>query len=108
MDRNFTTVLEVNGGCVELNRFAGQFLALTVLGAVSSLKGGEDVRDLELALKKGGVTITVNGSDLPLTPFPEEIIANTITGLVSSLKGIGKIDSLKIKIRGQETTPNRD
>jgi len=101
MDRNLKTVLEVNGEGVELNRFAGQFLALTVLGADSSLKGGEDIRDLELALKQGSVTITVNGGDLPLTPFPEGIIANTITGLVSSLKGIGRIDSLKIKIRAQ-------
>jgi hypothetical protein len=101
MERDFRTVLEVNGGCVELNRFAGQFLALTVLGAVSSLKGGEDVSDLGLALKQGSVTVTVNGNEIPLTPFPEEIIANTITGLVSSLKGVGKIDSLKIKIRAQ-------
>jgi hypothetical protein len=101
MDKSIAAVLEVNNSCVELNRFAGQFLTKTVLGAVSALKGGEDVRDLELLLEGSNVTVAVNGSELPLTPFPEEIIANTIIGLVSSLKGVSKIDSLKIKVRAQ-------
>jgi len=101
MDKGFAAVLEVNNECVELNRFAGDFLARTVLGAVSSLKGGEDVHELELLLHGDNITITANGSELPLTPFPEEIITNTITGLVSSLKGVNKIDSLKVKVRAQ-------
>jgi hypothetical protein len=101
MDKNFAAVLEVNNSCVELNRFASQFLTKTVLGAVSSLKGGEDIHDLELLLEGGNAKVTVNGSELPLTPFPEEIITNTITGLVSSLKGVSKIESLNIKVRAQ-------
>jgi hypothetical protein len=101
MDKNLEAVLEVNNTCVELNRFAGQFLTRTVVGAVSSLKGGENIHDLELVLERGSVKLIVNGNELPLTPFPEEIIINTITGLVSSLKGVSKIDSLKINVKAQ-------
>jgi hypothetical protein len=101
MDRNLAAVLEVNDARIELNPFAGQFLTQTVLGAVSSLKGGEDIHDLELLLEAGNVKLVVNGNELPLTPFPEEIITNTITGLVSSLKGVSKIDILKISISAQ-------
>jgi len=101
MDKNLGSTLEVNGASVEINHFVDQFLTRIVVGAVSSLKGGEDMHRGELFLEGGNLTINVNGDELPLTPFPEDIITNTITGLVSSLKGIGKIDSLKIKIRAQ-------
>lgn len=101
MDENLVTMLEVNGTSIELNRFAGEFLARTVIGAVSSLKGAEDIRQLQLFLEHGDVNIAVNGAEVPLTPFPEEIIINTITGLVRSLKGVGKIDSLKIDVRAE-------
>jgi len=101
MNKNLGTVLEVNNACVELNRFAGEFLTRTVVGAVSALKGGENIHDLELFVKRGNVKLIVNGVELPLTPFPEEIITNTIIGLVSSLKGVSKIDSLKINIKAK-------
>ncbi len=101
MDKNLGSELAVNDVSVELNPFAEQFLARTVVGAVSSLKGAENIGNLELYLERGDVKIVVNGNELPLTPFPQEIIANTITGLVSSLKGVGKIDSLKITVKAQ-------
>ena len=101
MDKKFVTALKVNDAQIELNRFAGQFLTQTVLGAVSSLKGGEDIHDLELLLEAGNVKLVVNGDELPLTPFPEEIITNTITGLVSSLKGVSQMDIVKINVTAQ-------
>jgi len=101
MDKNLGAELEINNVSVELNPFAEQFLTRTVVGAVSSLKGAENIQDLELYLEQGDVKLVVNGNELPLTPFPKEIIANTITGLVSSLKGVGKIDSLKITVKAQ-------
>jgi hypothetical protein len=101
MDKNLGSELAVNDVSVELNPFAEQFLACTVVGAVSSLKGAGNIRRLELYLERGDVKIVVNGNELPLTPFPQEIIANTITGLVSSLKGVGKIGSLKITVKAQ-------
>jgi hypothetical protein len=99
MDRNLEAQLTVNKIPIKLNPFAEQFLARTVVGAVSSLKGTENVRDTDLCLNKGDVKLIVNGNELPLTPFPREILTNTITGLVSSLKGVGKIDSLKITVK---------
>jgi len=99
MDKNLSTELAVNKVPVKLNPFAEQFLARTVVGAVSSLKGTEDIRDLELHLERGDVKLILNRNDVPLTPFPKEILTNTIIGLVSSLKGVGKIDSLKIDVK---------
>ena len=99
MDNNLRAELEVNKVSIKLNPFAEQFLARTVVGAVSSLKGAENIGDLELYLERGDVKLVVNGNELPVTPFPQEIIANTVTGLVSSLKGVGKIDSLKIAVK---------
>jgi len=99
MRENFRAKLTVNKVSIELNPFAEEFLARTVVGAVSSLKGAENIQDLELHLERGNVRLFVNGNELPLTPFPEQIITNTVTGMVSSLKGVGKIDSLRISVK---------
>jgi hypothetical protein len=99
VDKNLRAELVVNKVSIKLNPFVEQFLARTVVGAVSSLKGTENIGGLELYLERGDVKIIVNGNELPLTPFPKEIIANTITGLVSPLKGVGKVDTLKILVK---------
>jgi hypothetical protein len=99
MEKNLKAELEINNVSVELNPFAEESLARTVVSAVSSLKGAENIRDLELYLERGDLKIVVNGNELPLTPFPADIITNTITGLVSSLEGVDKIDSLRVKVR---------
>jgi hypothetical protein len=98
MEKNLKAELEINNVSVELNPFVEEFLTRTVVGAVSSLKGAESIRDLELYLEGGDVKLVVNGNELPLTPFPRDIITNTITGLVSSLKGVDKIDNLRVKV----------
>jgi hypothetical protein len=101
MERNLKAELEINNVSTELNPFVEEFLTRTVVGAVSCLKGAENIRDLELYLERGDVKLVVNGNELPLTPFPRDIITNTITGLVSSLKGVDKIDNLKINVKTQ-------
>jgi len=101
MDKNLAAELAVNKVSIKLNPFAEQFLARTAAGAVSSLKGVGNIRDMELYMEQGDVKLIVNGNELPLTPFPKEIFTNTITGLVSSLKGVGKIDSLKITVKAR-------
>jgi hypothetical protein len=101
MEKNLKAELEINNVSVELNPFVKEFLTRTVVGAVSSLKGAENIRDLKLYLERGDVKLVVNENELPLTPFPKEIITNTIIGLVSPLKGADKIDSLKINIRAE-------
>ena len=101
MEANLKAELEINNVSVELNPFVEEFLTRTVVGAVSSLKGAENIRELELDIEGGDVKIIVNGDELPLTPFPQDIITNTITGLVSSLKGVSKIDSLKVNLKAK-------
>jgi hypothetical protein len=98
MKESFKAKLWVNNVSIDLNPFVEEFLARTVVGAVRSLKGTEDMHDLELSLEQGHVKVIVNGSDLPITPFPNDIIINTVTGLVSTLKDVGEIESLKISI----------
>jgi len=99
MDKKLGAELAVNKVSIKLNPFAEQFLARTVVGAVSSLRGTENIRAMELHLERGDVRLIVNENELPLTPFPKEILTNTIIGLVSSLKGVGKIDSLKVNVK---------
>jgi len=101
MEKNLKAELEINNVSVELNPFAEGFLARIVVGAVSSLRGAENIRNLELYLEGGDVKLVVNGNEIPLTPFPREVITNTITGLVSSLKGISKIESLKVNVKAK-------
>jgi hypothetical protein len=99
MNDDFKATLMVNNEPIELNPFTEQFLARTVLGAVSSLRGAEDVHKLEMHLERGDVEIYVNGSQLPVTPFPRDIITNTVTGLVSTLKGVGEIESVHVEVK---------
>ncbi|MEA1872603.1 MAG: hypothetical protein U9M91_04350 [Chloroflexota bacterium] len=68
MEKNLGAELEVNNVSVELNSFAEQLLTRTVVGAVSCLKGAENIRGLELYLERGDVKLIVNGNELPLTP----------------------------------------
>jgi hypothetical protein len=98
MKKSFKATLKVNEKAIEMNPFVEEFLARTSVGAVSSLRGTEDVKSLEIHQKKGNVEITVNGKDIPLTPFPNDVISNTLVGMISSLKGIDDIDSIDISV----------
>jgi hypothetical protein len=101
MGKTLGAELAVNNVPVELNPFVEEFLTRTVEGAVSSLRGTENIRDAELYLGRGDVRLAINGREIPLTPFPREIITATMTGLVSSLKGVGKIDTVMIVIKAR-------
>ena len=99
MKEKSETKLLVNKTPIELTEFPGEFLAKTVVGAVSVLKGAEVIQSLELYLEQGKVRVIVNGNELALSPFPNDIIASTLTGLVSSLKGVDRIESLEVSIK---------
>ena len=98
MKESFKAKLKVNKKAIEMNPFVEEFLARTSVGAVSVLRGTEDMKSLEIHQEKSEVKISVNGNDIPLNPFTNEIIHNTLVGLVSSLKGVGRIDSLDISV----------
>ena len=99
MEGNFEAKLEINNVSIDLSPFPEQFVARTVVGAVSSLREAENIESLELYLKQGNVTVIVNGNELDVTYFPNEIMASTVVGMVSPLKGVDKIDSLKISVK---------
>lgn len=98
MEGSFKAELWGNGVSIDLNPFVEEFLARTVAGAVSSLKGVEEVRSLELRLERGDVSIIVDRNELVLTSFVNDIVASTLIGLVSALRGVDKVESLRITI----------
>ncbi|RLC94623.1 MAG: hypothetical protein DRI39_02205 [Chloroflexi bacterium] len=89
MKQSYEVKLWVNSAPVDLNPFVEDFLARTLAGAVSSLKGVEVITELELSVQEGDVSILVNGNDIPLTPFPNDAIASIVTGIVSRLRDVG-------------------
>ena len=93
--------LRVNKISVDMNPFVEEFVARTVVGMVTALRGAENMQSVEIHQEKGDVKITVNGNEIPLTPFPNDIICSTLTGLVSSLKEVEDIDSLDISVEVQ-------
>jgi len=95
----FETKLWVNGTLVGLNPFVEEFLARTVIGAVSALKGVEDIKALELDVENDSARIKVNGTEITITPFPNDVIVKTFIGLLSTLKGVDKIDGFKVVVR---------
>lgn len=98
MKASYNASLKVNSTSIDMNPFVEEFLARTVVGAVTSLQGVEDIQKLEIHQKKGNVEIMVNGKDIPLTPFPNDIISSTLLGMVSALKGVEDIDSIDISV----------
>lgn len=101
MDKIYKATLLVNKRQIPMNHFVEEFLSHTMVGAVTPLRGAENIRRLEIHQKKGNVEITVNGNGVPLTPFPNDIISNTLSGMVSSLKDVGDIDSIDIDVEVQ-------
>ena len=99
MNKEMETTLVVNNEPIDLTTFPREFLTNVVTSAVSSLKGGKEIQDLELYQDQGNVKIVVNGNRLTITTFPNDVIANTINGLVSTLKGVDKVESLVINIK---------
>jgi len=101
MGNIYKAKLWVNKKPIPMNRFVEEFLSHTTVGAVTSLRGAENIRKLEINQKKGNVEITVNGSEIPLTPFPNDIISKTLLGIVSALKGVEDIESIDISVEVQ-------
>ena len=101
MNKSLKAKLQVNKGAIELNEFTEGFLAQITVGAVTTLKGVDYIRKVEIHLDRGDVSITVNGEEVTLTPFPNDVIANTLTGMVSTLKGIDKIDTMDITVEAE-------
>ena len=71
MTKNPRAKLAINNVSIELNPFAEEFLARTVVGAVSSLKGAENIRDLELHMEGGRCQDCRQWPGTSSDPFPQ-------------------------------------
>jgi hypothetical protein len=100
MEKKYKAHLSVNGNAIEVNEFTEEFLARVTVGAVTTLKGVEYIRTIDVNQDRGDVVVKVNGEEIELTPFPNDVIANTLKGLVSTLKGIdkGNINKIDVKV----------
>ena len=96
---SFKSKLRVNKITADMNDFVEDFLAHTVVGMISPLRGVDKIKNLDMHQDNGEVKIKVNGEEIPLTLFPNNIICNTLTALISSLKDVeGRIDSWDITV----------
>jgi hypothetical protein len=98
MDGTFKAKLLVNKKPIPMNPFVEEFVSHTMVGAVTSLRGVQKIKKLEIHQKKGDVGIYVNGGEIPLTPFPSDIISKTLVGMVSSLRDVDDVDSIDIEV----------
>lgn len=98
MEKNYKSTLQVNNRSIDLNEFVEQFLARVTVGAVTTLKGVDYLKKIEVTQDKGEVKVMVNGDDIRLTAFPNDVIANTLAGLVSTLKGVDKSNIKNIHV----------
>ena len=99
MEGKFEATLQANNVPVDLNPFTEQFIARTVAGAVSSLRGAETFTSVEISVREGNATVVADGQDVDVTSFPNDIIASTIAGMVSPLKGVEATDPVTISVK---------
>lgn len=91
--------LRVNKISIEMKPYVEELVARVAVAMVTPLRGGENMKSLEIHQDKGNVKVTVNGNEIPLTPFPNDIIRNTLTALVSSLKDVENIDTIDVSVQ---------
>jgi hypothetical protein len=97
--KTYRVSLKVNGQPVELSGFPRDFLAGSLAGGATALRGVDEVDTLKLTLRFGKVKLEVNGAKIDLIQFPNLILANTLIGVLSSLNGIeGEVKSADVKI----------
>jgi hypothetical protein len=90
--------LSINGAPVEIVDFVQELISSVVTGILSTLKGVNEIRSLELSFQDDYIEIKVNNNIVPSNDFVNMFIRNTVNGMVSSLKGIERIDRLEIEI----------
>ena len=90
--------LSINDVSVPIVEFVQGFINKVVTGMLSSLKGVDKIRSVNLSLNGDEVDINVNDTAVPSNEFVNEFIRNTVIGMVTSLKGVDQVDKLEIII----------
>ncbi len=99
MREDYQAKLLVNDKPIEMNPFVEDLLSRVSVGIVSSLKGVESIKEVEIQKQADDIKIMVNGETINLITFPVMIIESTLVGLISVLKGVDNIKSFCITVK---------
>jgi hypothetical protein len=91
--------LTINDSPVPIADFVQLFIDSVVTSMLSTLKGVDETRSVDLSITGDDVEITVNNSAVPSNEFVDMFIRHTVIGMVTSLKGVDQVDRLKISIK---------
>ena len=86
-----TTSLKVNSKSIDLDKFTRSFVASTVLGMLSTLRGMEKPEELEsvkLDICGQDVSVMADGVEIGMNGFIRDFIRNTVTAMVAPLRGV--------------------
>ena len=90
--------LSINDSPVPIAGFVQVFIRSVVTGMLSTLKGVDEMRSIDLSFNGDDVVINVNGAVVPSNDFVNEFVRNTVIGMVTSLKGVEQVDRLQVSI----------
>ena len=90
--------LSINDIPVPIADFVQVFINSVVTGMLSTLKGINEIRSVNLSFDGDEVVINVNNAVVPSNYFVNEFVRNTVIGMVTSLKGVNQVDKLVISI----------
>ena len=91
--------LSVNDTPIALNDFIQGYIDHVMGGILSSLKGTEGIKSVELTIEGDQVSIILNNVAVTLNPFAARIIRNTMMGIISTLHGVHAIERLQLNIQ---------
>ena len=92
--------LTVNDIPIKTDYFVEGFIDHTTSGMIESLEGTGKIKDLNLSIDAGKVSITLNGAAVPINEFVTKIFISTFDGMLDPLKGVTKpIKKVNISIR---------
>ena len=90
--------LTINDSPVPIADFVQIYIKSVVTGMLSTLKGVDEIRSVDLSFNGYEVIIYVNNAIVPSNYFVNEFVRNTVIGMVTSLKGVNQVDKLVISI----------
>jgi hypothetical protein len=86
-----TIILKVNDKNIELDKFTQSFVASTMLGMLSTLRGlekPEELESLKLSICGEEATVTADGVEISMNAFIRDFVRNTARAMVAPLRGV--------------------
>ena len=80
--------LTVNDVPIHTDYFVEGFIDHVVSGMLEALEGTGKIKDLDMSIEDGKVTVILNGIKVPTNAFANKIINSTMVGMLSTLKGV--------------------